>query len=315
MSAPKKAGDLVALLEAARTREPASRAANPDAPAKSKAKVVQLPWWPEAMQAIPNHLARSGLFAPIARGRRPLLDAVEIPSRGDARLRYTGYQLDEADCDVWMQLLHEARRVPLGEPVVINRAAFLRAIGRSTGKKNYQWLHESIGRLGIAALYIEAKRYTIGNTPRSRAGSTPRSSLLHLVKGFDHDPDTDTYVLEMDQRLVLLFSNREFAQIDRDKRLQIKHHPDMAKWLQRVVATSNERIQHYSLADLKERMRYSGPVRNFRTALKAALAELVRLKIVAKPRIEVSTRGVEQATWTRLGPLDPEPADEAQPSP
>ena len=61
-------------------------------------------------------------------------------------------------------------------------------------------------------------------------------------------------------------------------------------------------------------MRYGGHLRNFRTALKAALAELVRLKIVAKPRIERSTRGIEQATWTRLGPLDPDLVDEAQPS-
>lgn len=306
MSAPKKAGDLIALLEAARTRQPASRVAEPDAPAKSKAKVVQLPPWPEAMQAIPNHLARSSLFAPIARGRRKLLDAVEIPSRGDVKLLYTGHQLDEADCDVWMQLLHEARRVPLGEKVMINRAAFLRAIGRSTGTKDYQWLHESIGRLGIAALYMEAKRYTIGKTPRS--------SLLHLVKGFDHDPDTGTYVLEMDQRLVLLFGNREFAQIDRDKRLQIEHHVDMAKSLQRLVATSSDRVQRHSLVDLKERMRYASPMRKFRDALMDALRELERLKIIAKARIERSTRGVEQATWTRLGPFEPGSDDAAQPS-
>lgn len=302
MSAPKKAVDLLARLEAVRNRQPAALDA-PDAPAK--AVVTRLPAWPEAMRAIPNHLARSGLFAPIARGRRKLLDAVEIPSRGDVRLLYTGHQLDEADCDVWMQVLHEAR-VLLGEKIVINRAAFLRAIGRSTGNKDYKWLHESLKRLRIGALYIEAKRYTIGNTARS--------SFMNLVKDFDHDPNTDTYVLEMDQRLVLLFSNREFAQIDRDKRLQIKHHPDMAKWLQRLVATSSDRVQHHSLADLKERMRYGGHLRNFRTALKAALAELVRLKIVAKPRIERSTRGIEQATWTRLGPLDPDLVDEAQPS-
>lgn len=303
MSAPKKAVDLLARLEAARTRQPTEKVAAPHTGSKSKAKVMQLPPWPDAMQAIPNHLARSSLFAPIARGRRKLLDAVEIPSRGDVRLRYTGHQLDEADCDVWMQLLHEARRVPLGEPVVINRAAFLRAIGRSTGKKDYRWLHESIGRLGIAALYIEAKHYTIGNTPRS--------SLLHLVKGFDHDPDTDTYVLEMDRRLVLLFGNREFAQIDRDKRLQIEHHVDMAKSLQRLVATSSDRIQRHSLPELKERMRYASPMRKFRDALLDALRELERLKIIAKPRIEASTRGVEQATWARLGPVRTRSGDKA----
>lgn len=302
MSAPKKAGDLIARLEQVRTRQ-GSRAAE-DAPTPTeqpRGQVVQLPPWPEALRAIPNHLARSSLFAPIARGRRKIHDGIELASRSDVRILFSGKQLDEADCDVWMQALHEARCVPLGQPVLINRAEFLRAIGRSTGKKDYEWLYSAFDRLAFAMLSIRAKHYTIGGTPRR--GAT-RSEVMHLVDGFSHDPDLGTYVLRLDPRMVLLFSNREFAQIDWDKRLRIEHQTDMAKWLQRLVATSSDRIQRHSLDELKERMQYSGHMRNFRAALKTALAELARLKIIAKPRIELSTRGVEQSVWTRLGPVD-----------
>src|SRR5260364_405020 len=58
-------------------------------------------------------------------------------------IRFWGRQLDEAQADLWMQLMYEASKAPLGEPVIINRAALLRAIGRSTGKPMYEWLHRA----------------------------------------------------------------------------------------------------------------------------------------------------------------------------
>ena len=40
----------------------------------------QLPLWPDLERAIPNHLARSSLFAPISRGARKTHDRAEIAS-------------------------------------------------------------------------------------------------------------------------------------------------------------------------------------------------------------------------------------------
>lgn len=286
--APKPLVDKLAEIErCVRGRKPAEPA-KPGKPSKPKAKVVTLPIWPDAQRAIPNHLARSSLFAPVARGRRKLHVDAELASRSDARILFSGQQLDEADCDVFMQAMHEARRVPLGEPVTINRAQFLRAIGRATGKQNYEWLHASFKRLAFAMLSIETKRYTIG---------TPRSEVMHLVDGFSHDPEADTYVLRIDPRMLVLYGNREFARIDRDKRLRIEHQADMAKWLQRLVATSGDAVQRYALDELKERMQYASPMRKFKEALMAALCELERLRIIADPEIGTSTRGVEQAAW------------------
>ena len=264
------------------------------------AQPSQLPLWEELERAIPNHLARSSLFAPVARGKRKFHDGTTLPSRRDVTLRYWGKQLDEPDCDVWMQALHVARQVPLGQPILVKRAAFLRAIGRHRGKYEYDWLHESFHRLSLGKLEIKTKKYKLGDVPQGVAPDKKIHRVLHLVDGFDFDEELDEYVLRIDPRMLALFSNSEFALIDWEKRMRIMRQTDMTKWLQRLVATSNEQVQRHSLEDLKERMQYASPMRKFKAALAAAMHELERLEIVAAARIERSTRGKEQAVWCRI---------------
>lgn len=262
------------------------------AAAKTKAEVIQLPLWTEIERAIPNHLARSSLFAPIAKGRRKQHRKTPLVSRSDAVILFSGDQLDEADCDVWMQALHEARQVPLGEPVQINRAEFLRKIGRSKSAQAYRWLHSSFERLSFGMLSIQTKTYEIGVTPHSR--------LIHLINGFDHDPATDSYMLQIDPRMLKMFNNAEFALINWEKRLLIENRVDLAKRLQRLVATSSDKTQRYSLDYLKEVCCHEGRMRDFKTSLQDAMEELERLNIIQNPKIELSTQGKEQACWNRF---------------
>jgi hypothetical protein len=88
--------------------------------------------------------------------------------------------------------------------------------------------------------------------------------------------------------------------IDWEKRLQIRKGQDIAKALQRLVSTSNERVQRFRLSWLKERLQYRSPMCKFRLSLKAAMQELERVEIIAAARIEMSTKGEEQAVWVRL---------------
>lgn len=98
-----------------------------------------------------------------------------------------------------------------------------------------------------------------------------------------------------------MYGNREFALIDWDQRLQIKQGQDMAKALQRLVATSADTVQRYRgrLDWLRAKMQYSSPMRKFRDSLTAAMQELERVRIIADPRFERSTKGKEQAVWSR----------------
>ncbi len=253
-----------------------------------------LPGFDDFMRAMPNHIARSSLFAPVARGRKIIHKDSVLVSRADAVIKFWGEQLDEAQADVWMQAIHEARKIPLGEPVCIKRATFLRAIGRDTGKWQYMWLHRTMEALAFAMLVIEA---TNGGKPKMSIG---RSRALHMIEGFDYDDEREEYTLRIDPRWKDMHGNREFALIDWEKRLQMRQGQDMAKALQRLVVTSADPVQRYALDWLKRKFEYASPMRKFKSALAAAMRELERLEIIAGGRIERSTKGKEQAVWTKL---------------
>jgi hypothetical protein len=104
-------------------------------------KQLFLPGTNNLIRVMPNHLARSSLFAPIARGTNVIYNGTQLESRKDAIIHCWGPQLDEGMADVWMHAMHLAAKHPLGDLVVIQRAKFLREIGRHTGKCEYDWLH------------------------------------------------------------------------------------------------------------------------------------------------------------------------------
>jgi len=250
-----------------------------------------LPGMQELMRAMPNHIARSSLFAPVARGRKKVYTDKVLVSRSDAVIKFWGEQLDEAQADVWMQAMYEAMKQPLGEPVVINRAEFLRAIGRHTGNFEYKWLFRAMEALSFAMLVIEVKdkkgkqKLAIGRT---------KKHALHMINGFVHDEKTGTYTLHIDPRWSGLYLNRKFALIDWEKRLQFGKQQDLAKALQRLIATSSDLVQRYNFEWLKAKMEYSSPIRKFREALVAGCKELERLGIINQWSVEDSTRGKEQ---------------------
>ncbi|MBV5274212.1 MAG: hypothetical protein JZU52_11425, partial [Lamprocystis purpurea] len=170
--------------------------------------------------AMPNHLNRSSFIAPIARGRRRFHRQTEMVSRKDCVLEYTGEQLDEADGDLVMALIFFAQPQSLGTPVPLRR---IRALTEGT-------------------LYIEAKKPD-GST-RYQVG---RSVAFHIISSFHYDDEMETYTYTLDPRWVQIFGNKEYALIDWDKRMEIARGQDMAKALQRLVATSADQLQRYAL--------------------------------------------------------------------
>jgi len=251
-----------------------------------------LPGMQEVMRAMPNHIARSSLFAPVKSGRKRMYDGAILVSRKDAIIKFTGKQLDEAQSDIWMHAMYLAMQQPLGEAVEINRADFLRALGRVKSGENYKWLHAGFRDLTIGMLEFE----TIRNG-KSKL-SIGRTHALHMVSGFYYDDEKETYSYRIDPRWRLMYGNKEFALIDWDKRRRFGRNQDIAKALQRLVAASSDKVQKYSLKWLKEKMEYSSPIRKFKEAVSLACEELIRLEIVIKWDIEESKKGDAQlAIW------------------
>ena len=286
-STSKREADLFAWLEA-RAKE---ARANTERRAAETPKQMFLPGF--EIGALPNHLNRSSLIAPIARRQRKFHHQTVMVTRRDCVLEYTGEQLDEADGDLVMALIAFAQPHPLGTPVPLNRAELLRTMHRATGKHDYDWLHRRIKALTEATLFLEARkpdgtvRYSIGKTISFR-----------IISDFRYDENTETYNYTIDPRWVQIFGNREFARIDWDKRMQIRRGQDLAKALQRLVATSSDQVQRYALGWLKGKMQYGGRMRDFRNALDSACIELERLEVIVKHQFETSDKGEPQlAVW------------------
>jgi len=242
--------------------------------------------------AFPNHLNRSSLFAPIARGRRKLHHETVMVTRSDCVLEYSGQQLDEADADLLMALIYFAHPHPLGIMVPLNRAEILRKIGRSTGKHDYDWLHKRLKALRSATMFLEARKPD--GTTKYKIGGMVSFNILKELAGFEEDGAEYQYMI--DPRWMKLFSNREYSLIDFDRRLQIGRGQDMAKTLQRLVATSADQVQRYALEWLRDKMQYSGRLRDFKDALNRACSEMERLEFIANHKIEVNTKGRLQLT-------------------
>ena len=283
---PSRSRTLADVLEMTKQRGAASNEAAEQKAAETPRQMF-LPGFD--IGAFPNHLNRSSFIAPIARGRRKRHQQTEMVTRRDCVLEYTGEQLDEADGDIIMALIAFAQPFPLGTPVPLNRAELLRKLKRGTGKSQYDWLYKSMKRLREGVLFLEARkpdgstRYTVG-----------KMQSFNVLKELDYADDNEAYTYILDPRWVVMFGNREYSLIDWDKRMQIGRGQDMAKTLQRLLATSADPVQRYALDWLKDKMEYASPIRKFREALQAAVHELERLEIIAKGSIEDSTKGKSQ---------------------
>ena len=215
-------------------------------------------------------------------------------TRGKCVLEYTGEQLDEADGDLIMALIAFAQPFLFGTPVVLNRKQLLRAIkSGKIGSSQYVWLHQSMKRLREATLFLEVRKqdgsfnYAVG-----------KMVSFNILRDVSFDGGSETYMYTLDPRWVLMFGNHEYSLLDWRKRMRIRRGLDMAKTLQRLLATSADPIQRFALDDLKAQMQYASPLGKFQKALAAACKEVERLGIISAWRLEESTKGKPQlAMW------------------
>lgn len=249
---------------------------------------MQLPGLSELMLAMPNDVARSSLFAPVTRGKRRVLIRQVMESRGDSRVVFSGEQLDESDSDVWMLLMKMAANYEPGAIFEVHRSEFLRELNRSCGGSMYQWLHRSLQRLDFGQLTME------GNTG-GKAWKVGISAFLHPIKELTFHASRGVYTLCIDPRWRFVYGGNQFSLIDWEKRMLFGPRQDMAKSLQRLIATSQDVAQSYRLDWLKRRMVFSGRLRDFRKSLLAAFAELERVGIIREGKI-----AGDVASWRRV---------------
>ena len=191
-------------------------------PKRPPAKVIQLPLWPEAKRGAPNAVLRGALFAAVqGKSRQYMLRKELIATQDGVRIRYTGAQLDQADLDVWEQVLHLARTQSLGTKCYFTAHGFLKSLGRQTGTTAHEWLGDALARLAGAVVEITAGRRTYFGT---------------LIDHGVRDEDTGRYVVEINPKLAKFYGRSQWTQIDWAQRQALRRKP-LALWLHGFYAT------------------------------------------------------------------------------
>lgn len=191
----------------------------PEPEPQAPAKVIQLPLWPEPKRGVPNSVLRGALFAAIQGKHRAALKRELLETPQGIEIRFTGWQLDQSDLDVWEQALHLARQHPLGTRCHFTAHSFLKALGRRTGGTQHEQLKEEFARLGGGFVEITHGRITYGG------------SLLELIR----DEEDGRYVIEINPKIAALYS-AGWSSTDWEQRLALKGKP-LALWLHGYYST------------------------------------------------------------------------------
>ena len=111
-------------------------------------KVIQLDFWDDDRRGAPNAVFRAALFPVLdTKKKRQFLKEEKVFAVKGLAVYFTGEQFSQSDLDVYLEILHLARPLPLGTPIKFTAYAMLKALGRSTGSHDHQWLHSVLIRL------------------------------------------------------------------------------------------------------------------------------------------------------------------------
>ena len=248
-------------------------------PQPHKAEVIHLPVWQDDHRGVPNAALRSALFAAVHEKDCTYVERKSLAVQNGFEIRYTGKQLCQSDLDVWELALHLARLHPLGTRCEFTAHAFLKALGRHTGKYEHEWLKDVFARLQGAVVEI-----TVGGR------FTYSGQLIDEVA---RDETTGRYVLFINPRLAALYDTKGWTAIDWDQRQQLKRKP-LALWLHGFFATHAKPFP----LKVESLMKWSGSSntskRDFKRRLKEALEELLTVGAILSYHFEGDLLYVER---------------------
>lgn len=233
-------------------------------------QIPLLPDWPQKTRGVPNLCLRSALFGVIKRGRRRAVKGELIAAVKGLDIRYTGWRLDQGDFDVLVQALHLQTHHIERTPEYYIRfqvKAFLRSIGRQSGKSGREWLKDCFRRLTATAVEINLDvNNRLLNGKYTYAGS--------LVDEFYYNDREQTYFLKINPKLAELF-DAGWTQLQWQQRLKLK--TNLSKWLHGFYASHRSpypikiaTLKHLCGSDCKRLVDY-------RRSIRMAMDELVNV--------------------------------------
>jgi hypothetical protein len=248
---------------------------------------VTIPSLPHQASAIPAQWARSSLFTNPKPGTEKNLLKHLLENRGGYKISMTGRQLNIHDNDVYLQAIRIAQTLPAGEPVFFKRSTFLRTLGKSDGKNEYDDLLQSFKKLRSATIFIE----------KGTKSFDCNSKGFNLFQDFSWD-DLCGYSFTLSPLAVKFFNNGENSYIDMQARLKLKK--PLSKWLQNFLSSHDYGPRRVFIVDL---MRLSGAVGRtndfVRRSLPLSLDEIKAAGLITRFAIEKNKGGQHVMIWNR----------------
>lgn len=250
--------------KAQKDRDDALLAEEKELERRENAKVVKLPLWPDGAMGLPNSSLRGALFAAIQGRNAKYVKDLVLHDTESLKITYTGMRLTQSDLDVWGYALHLARKQNLGYNVLFTERSFLRNLGRSTGKTQYEWLKGVLARMSATTV-------SITHNQKTYMGS--------LINEAYRDEETGRYCVVINPRIARLF-DAGYTLLDWKQRKVIAKKP-LAQWLHGYISSHKKWVPHkietirsYSGSETRE-------LRYFKKSLKEALELLLEHKMIA----------------------------------
>lgn len=253
--------------------------------------------WPSNVVAMPTELTRTALFSIIsdqnAKGRNViddnkennLLNNIQLASRSDIKIFYTGEQLCVKDETVWLACLRLGRGVPLGEKIFLNMADLLYELKMSDSGENRGVLMARLLRLSKAHFTITLKRknkkYVV---------------TTGLIK-WTTEQDTGKMFFRLDPDSSQLFENLAYQPWS--ERLKFKN--DVAVWLLSYVTGHAQGKCHWvEIEKIKKWCGYSGRLRDFKKVCWVAMQDFEGKGLIEKDSCKIERSGGEEIiSWQR----------------
>jgi hypothetical protein len=235
-------------------------------------EVIQLPLWFEPERGTPNSFLRSALFAAIQGKTRTYLKEVILAGSRDITVKYTGEQLNQEDLTVWENLVHLARKHPLGTICHFTAHSFLKMLGLHTGGDEHARLHSTIIRMVACAVEIKHNgKWYVGSLIEDGAGNI--------------DEPSPRYALRLNPTLIRLYGETQWTALDWQTRSQLRRKP-LAQALHGYYS-SHARPVPVKLATLREYTGSRNPqMASFKRQVREALDLLKTKEFLTDYRID-----------------------------
>lgn len=256
---------------------------------------LQLPEKPANTTLIPSELVRCALFnARPKNQKRTLVKGRELASVGNQKIEFSGEDLRQDDCDVYLKLIelacdqkHENKPIRADSKICVQFSLYslAKALGsRSFCSKKKRSMLDSLNRLRLGLLTIQSQRILNQSHRRLSTIQFNLISNLTVTEISDRNYSGHTITCELPLALVFLLQGPHHTRIYWLQRQSLRSNA--AKWLLNYLS-SHKTPFPVKLTTVSEGagLQIKEP-KNVRRTIRAAAKELIEVGFLASYRIE-----------------------------